>query len=267
MTANATPQPVSFPWYDSPWLCAYVEARQILGERQPALLPEFEKALEVFQVPLGFQATQLPQLLSEDDHAMIKAVIAGLQEEDLELHEFMRFGRTIVHDLPQLHALQSSLVPLISEVVGEAVEASYSFLSLYNNLGVCEVHMDAPSAKWTLDICIDQSAPWPIHVAPPQPWPEVFPEFVGDWQAQIKSDVAPGFTEYTLTPRDALVFGGANQWHYRDRLPRVAEENFCHLLFFHYIPAGSSALVQPGNWAEIFGVPELSHLQDYDYGY
>ena len=54
---------------------------------------------------------------------------------------------------------------LVSGLVGEAVEASYNFLSLYAGAASCAVHMDAPSAKWTLDICIDQSRLWTIEVS------------------------------------------------------------------------------------------------------
>ena len=38
---------------------------------------------------------------------------------------------------------------------------------------------------------------------------------------------------------------------------------FCDLIFFHFIPAGTRDLVQPRNWARIFGVPELDELAEY----
>ena len=33
---------------------------------------------------------------------------------------------------------------------------AYNFLSLYTQLDICEPHMDAPKAKWTLNVCIEQ---------------------------------------------------------------------------------------------------------------
>jgi hypothetical protein len=59
--------------------------------------------------------------------------------------------------------MQRELVARVSDLVGEEVEPSYNFLSLYTRMGIFEPHLDAPSAKWTLDICIDQSEPWPIY--------------------------------------------------------------------------------------------------------
>lgn len=54
----------------------------------------------------------------------------------------------------------------MSEAADEAVEAGYNaFLSLYDRLGVCPVHLDSPEAKWTLDLYIDQSVCWPIQVS------------------------------------------------------------------------------------------------------
>ncbi len=35
-------------------------------------------------------------------------------------------------------------------------------------------HMDAPDAMWTLDICLEQSEPWPISFSQPVDWPENF---------------------------------------------------------------------------------------------
>ena len=31
--------------------------------------------------------------------------------------------------------------------------------------------MDAPDAKWTLDLCNEQSDAWPIHFSRIMPWP------------------------------------------------------------------------------------------------
>ena len=60
-----------------------------------------------------------------------------------------------------------------------------------------------------------------------------------------------------MDPGEAVVFGGSSQWHYRDPMPEATRTDFCTLLFFHFIPAGSAALSRPENWADIFEVPEL----------
>ncbi len=170
------------------------------------------------------------------------------------------FGRFVVHNHPYFTELQRRTVPLMSEVAGEEVEASYNFLSLYGGLGVCPPHLDAPSAKWTLDLCLNQSGPWPIYVSQVEPWPQSgaasWPE-VG-WEQAIKQSPALLFTPHTLHPGEAAVFSGSSQWHYRDAIPETGKRQFCDLLFFHFIPAGSAELVKPQNWARLFGIPELN---------
>ena len=181
-----------------------------------------------------------------------------LDPAKLELHEARRFGRFIVHDLPEFTRLQHQLTELVSQAAGEAVEPSYSFLSLYTKMGVCEPHLDAPSAKWTLDICIDQSEPWPIHLSQIIPWPEAFADLEDDWQASIKADPQLNFSTEVLMPGDAILFSGSSQWHYRDPLPQGEGKRFCDLLFLHYIPKGAGEIVRPDKWAKHFGIPELA---------
>jgi hypothetical protein len=94
--------------------------------------------------------------------------VASLRPTDLELHEARTFGRFVVHDHPYFTELQQHIVPLVSAAVGEPVEAAYNFLSLYGGLGVCPPHMDSPEAKWTLDLCLNQSAPWPASPSSPR---------------------------------------------------------------------------------------------------
>jgi hypothetical protein len=169
-----------------------------------------------------------------------------------------------VHDHPFFTELQQRIVPWVSEMVGEPVEAGYNFLSLYTSRGVCAVHMDAPEAKWTLDFCIDQSAPWPIYFSEVQPWQNPAADEWKDeaWQSNIKQSRLLDFTHYTLQPGQAVLFSGSSQWHYRDPMPEASGKQFCTLLFLHYIPKGTAQLVRPKNWARLFGNPELSVLSE-----
>ena len=75
------------------------------------------------------------------------------------------------------------------------------------------------------------------------------------WAEEIRA--ATTFARYTMSSGEAIIFGGSSQWHYRAPMPQATRDGFCTLLFFHFVPAGSSALSQPENWADIFGVPEL----------
>ncbi len=191
----------------------------------------------------------------------IRAIVATLDPLQLELHEAGRFGRYVVHDHPGFADLQQQLAAVVSEVVGEPVEPSYNFLSLYTAMGVCPLHMDAPCAKWTFDLCVDQSMPWPIHFSRVQGWDEIIGTYAHPgpgWEARVRGSPQLGFTTHILQPGQAVVFSGSSQWHYRDAIPPQAGIQGCTLLFLHFIPAGTAELVRPEEWARLFGIRELA---------
>jgi hypothetical protein len=254
-TTVPVPPRVRFPWYDSVWLSSYQQARAFLARHDREKLEEFERALSVFRTEPGFQTVRLSSVFDDQILERIRRTVAGYSVAQLELHELESFGRFVVHDDPFFLELQEGVADLVSGVVGEQVEACYNFLSLYQGDARCAVHMDAPSAKWTLDICVDQSRPWPIEVSDVVPWPETWESPAGDWEDEILQTTT--FTPYTMSAGEAIIFGGSSQWHYRDPMPQATSDDFCTLLFFHYVPAGSAALSQPENWPDIFDVPEL----------
>jgi hypothetical protein len=262
LTENRPSNSQLYPWYDSVWLSKYEEAKNIIREVRPEALQTFMDAFRILHTPPDFKVKFLEQPFDEATLGEIKRVTASLQPTDLELHEARRFGRFVVHDRPFFTELQQRTVPWVSEMVGEPVEVSYNFLSLYTSKGVCAVHMDAPEAKWTLDLCIDQGAPWPIYFSEVQSWPDSVTEgWQGDgWENNIKQERSLQFTPYTLQPGQAVIFSGSSQWHYRDPLPEANEKRFCTLLFFHFIPKGTKELIRPKNWARLFAIPELDSL-------
>jgi hypothetical protein len=253
-----------YPWYDSLWLASYHSAKKIIELKRPGALSNFVDAFRVFQTRSDFEVTALAEVFDDAKMAALREAIKGLRPTDLELHEAQAFGRFVVHDHPFATELQHQIVPLVSEIVGEAVEVSYNFLSLYSAMGRCAVHMDAPQAKWTLDLCVNQSATWPIHFSDVRPWPEPSDESwasASDWEAEIKR--TDSFKTYTLEPGQALVFSGSSQWHYRDAIPAGDNRPYCDLLFFHFVPKGTFELVDPKNWARLFDMPELAGAIDY----
>jgi hypothetical protein len=250
----------TYPWYDSFWLTKYQGAKDVIQRVRPEKLPAFVAALSGLRTRPGFRTTTIPGLFDDATLATIKQTINTFQLTNLELHELKKFGRFVVHDHPVITELQKKTIHLVSEAVGEPVEASYNFVSLYKKVGVCPIHMDAPQAKWTLDLCIEQSAPWPIHVSQVVPWPEGLTIKEDDWEGAIKESPDYEFTSYTLEPGDALIFSGSSQWHYRDPLQLDGKEHFCSLVFFHFVPKGMLETVRPENWARIFGIPELADL-------
>ena len=250
----------AFPWYDSPWLASFVRAEAFMRAHHPGRLEEFVRSFDVLRTDPDFKTKHVRDMISPEDHARLKALTVAEAGSPREKHEMLRFGRLIVHDAELCTELQARLTDRISDLVGECVEPCYNFLSLYNNLGVCAVHMDAPSAKWTFDYCIEQSSPWPIHLSQVRPWPEEWRHDGGDWNQAIRTDPANRFEPFTLHEGEAIVFGGSSQWHYRDRIAQRTATNFCHLVFFHYVPAGTQHLTDPGRWAEHFGIPALAEM-------
>jgi hypothetical protein len=253
----------TYPWYDSSWLAQYWRARAIVARVAPGRLAQFVDAFRVLRTRPDFRTRILRQPFDAAALESIRAAGASLAPSQLEvhaLHEARTFKRFVVHDLPLFTALQRDVVPLVSEAAGEEVEPSYNFLSLYTANGICPVHMDAPDAKWTLDLCVDLEVPWPLYISAVQPWPEPGDaRWSGDdWQERIKA--APGlhFEAHSMKPGEAIVFSGSSQFHYRDALPRGASG--ATLLFLHFIPRGAARLVRPSTWASLFGIPELASL-------
>lgn len=255
------PSSTRYPWYDSGWLSDYARATAIVRAVRPDRLTAFLDAFRVFHTRPDFQVTLRERVFDEDTLGATRKVVASLRPSDLELHEARSFGRFVVHDHPFFTELQESLVPLVGEAAGEAVEVSYNFLGLYGRLGVCRPHLDSPSAKWTLDLCLDQSLPWPIHFSETQPWLEPDGEawLTDRWEQDVRESLP--FTTHVLQPGQSVIFSGSSQWHYRDAMPIAPGRSFCDMLFFHFIPRGTAELVQPANWPRLFGIPELATVE------
>jgi hypothetical protein len=248
-----------YPWYDSSWLAKFVQAREVIRRVRPDALVEFNQTFEVLRTRPDFQVTEFSQVFTDRVMEDIRQVTRELQSTQLELHEIVNFGRFIVHDHPFITELQDSITDLVGQAAGEPVEPGYNFVSLYTKSGVCPVHMDAPDAKWTLDLCVRQSEPWPIHLSQVVPWPEPSQYSGGDWQDLIKRAPAHQFASYSLEPGNAILFSGSSQWHYRDPHPG-GERHTCDLVFFHFVPRGMRAAVNPANWARMFDMAELDGL-------
>lgn len=256
-----------YPWYDAWWLADYARARAILTRDRPEMLAPFERALAVFEAPRDFAVSTLDHVFDEPTLETIRGTLASLRLEQIESHEAKQFGRFVVHNQPWFTELHRALVPLVTLHAGETVEPSYNFASLYGSPGVCPPHLDAPDAKWTLDVCIRQSAAWPIHFSQIVPWPAPgdWPEDERVFEEAVRTSSDLHFSAVTLEPGQAALFSGSSQWHYRDRMPPHDGRRFCELLFFHFIPAGTRDLVTPANWAGIFGVPQLAGLGRTDH--
>lgn len=247
-------------WYDSIWLSAYYRALDIVARVAPSRLEDFVRSFDILRTDPGFSACALPQVLDAATIEELRQTVAAIPMEKMEMHEMRSFGRLVVHDLPEFTAIQQALVDQVSEWAGEDLECSYNFLALYSRMGECRPHLDSPSAKWTLDICLAQTEPWALHISQVVPWPARDMRLSDDWVGDIKTNTSLDFRQHLLEPGDAVLFSGSSQWHYRDALPRDGAIRHCDLLFMHFIPKGAGRIVCPANWPSIFDVPELSDV-------
>ncbi|MEE4451354.1 hypothetical protein [Novosphingobium resinovorum] len=239
----------TFAWYDSCFLAKFEAACRMLEILAPERLEAFTDAFAPLHTRADFEVRRVSTVLAPERFTDLLAHVSTLEPGSLKSHEQGLFGRSIRHDLPILTALQKELTPLVSRLAGEVVEPCYNFLSLYHGDGRCPPHLDAPSAKWTLDVCLAQSCEWPIHFSRPGPWPRATEIALGLPK--------PAYESHVLRPNDAILFSGSAQWHYRDAIP---DGGFCHLAFLHYHPAGCNDLVDPNRWAAYFDLPALDVL-------
>lgn len=253
-----------YPWYDSVWLEHYTKAKQTIQQVRPSALDTFKDAMRPLRTHPAFRVKVLDSVLNDGTLAKVRQIVKTLRPMEYELHEARQFKRFIVHDHPYFTELQRRLTSLVSGAVQELVEPSYNFLSLCSAPGVCPVHMDSPEAKWTLDICLNQSEPWPLWISDVQPWPELASDsdtatwrHIG-WEEAIKQRASANFKAYTMEPDPGIVFSGSSQWHYRNAMPSRRSASQCDLLFLRFVPAGTSERVRPANWGRLFDIPELA---------
>ncbi len=247
-------------WYDSHFLRRFEVAKRYLAEVRPEALGAFSAGFDALKPPSGFHETPIADVF---DSATCEAIIAHsraakIDAFDMQDAENAAFGRDVVWDYPLFLQLQEQVRPRIEAIVGAPLVSSYNFLSRYGAQGKCDLHMDHPDAMYTFDYCIEQDAVWPIHVSRATYWPTA--DFARGFNPEaIIAEPELDFADHLLRPNQALLFCGSSQWHYRR--PKAAG-GFCHLLFFHYFPAGCEALVEPRRWAEHFALPELQPLCD-----
>lgn len=151
------------------------------------------------------------------------------------------FIRRYAHNVPYFVAIHRQLTEFASEQFGEPLKPSYSFLSMYDDNGICPLHIDRPQCYRTIDYLIqqDQAEPWPIRIGEPmsdeqrQALDESgagHPQTEGEIAERIAAET---WTDVLLEPNDAVLYSGTHQWHYRPkRLQGRAD-----LVFFHFVPA------------------------------
>ena len=250
------------PWYDGHWLDKYYKAKGWIQNNAPHKLKELEESINHLRTNKHFKPIRLNKALTDKQVKEAKRLINDIDNSKYEKHEILSFGRVVVHNDLFFIRIQESLIDMVSSAVDEELEISYNFLSLYSNIGVCPMHMDAPDAKWTLDICLDQSYEWPIYFSQIIDWPDLSIYKSEDWEDQILNDQRLHFESHTLRPGNGIIFSGSSQFHYINRIHRGNNNDFCNLIFFHFIPKHTKDFINPKSWPEYFNLPSLSQAFD-----
>ena len=122
------------------------------------------------------------------------------------------FNRKQVHNDPIMSVVHLMIIERTEEFLKRKLKPSYNFTSLYfEGAGACPKHTDRPPCRYTVDLCINQKKPWPLFA-------------VGEDGKEYKSELEIG---------DAMILSGTNHEHWRE--PMQGEDNFCHLVFFHFV--------------------------------
>lgn len=152
----------------------------------------------------------------------------------------MIFHRRYAHNPPYLVGIHRQLTDYASDLFGERLKPSYVFLSIYNERGICPLHVDRDQCYRTIDYLIDEDVdePWPIHIGS---------MMNDDERAEVMaSNSAPTgrkataikrgttFDECVISPNDAVCYSGTHQWHYRNQIVGRS----ARLAFFHFVPEG-----------------------------
>lgn len=247
-----------FGWYDSHFLAQFEAAKRFLAIVRPERLGGFARAFDILRTDPGFALRHVDGLFPPDTFAAIVDAVRTMPPAVLLDDEADSFGRSLTRRHPLFNALQDDLTDRVSHLAGERVVPAYNFLSLYRGTGRCDPHLDDPSAKWTLDICVEQSVEWPIWFSQVIDWPQHAPERGYSIDA-LRADPALRFEPAVLAPNTAVLFSGTAQWHFREQMAGSADD-FCHLLFLHYVPEQAGDLPYPARWAAHFDLPELDVL-------
>lgn len=251
-----------YNWYDSKFLRQFDAAKRFLSLVAPDQLEGFVSGFDVLRTDPAFGVKHVDSVFDSETFRRVIETIHALRYVELEHYENESFGRSLLRHHPFFTELQSALSALVSEAVGEQVSPAYNFLSLYRGLGRCEPHLDQPSCKWTLDVCLEQSVEWPIYFSQVVNWPAE-PPVTGPTIEELHADASLRFQSAVLKPNQGVIFSGSSQWHFRRPISGLGGD-FCHLLFLHYLPAGAEPIADPDQWASHFAISELGILKRAD---
>jgi hypothetical protein len=129
--------------------------------------------------------------------------------------------RHVAHNEGVARYIHCQLTHAVSDIVGNLVKPSYSYLAAYESGSMLERHTDREQCEFSITLCID---------ATPEPQAQV------PWPIQL--DIPDGTLRVWQHLGDGLLFRGRYLPHYRDMLP---EGYTSTSLLLHYVDYSFSA--------------------------
>lgn len=247
-------------FYDTVWLCHMFQALRVISRTAPRKLAGFVDAMVPLRTGTDFRTRTLRGILGDDEIADIKTEIRSIPTTAIDATNHKRFGHLSVRNHAYFSALQMRLTERVSELAGETVEANGTCLRLHAHPGLCCPTLESPAAKWTLEIAIDQSEPWPVRVSQSLDWPELPLTLPGRWHEIAARTERLRFASHISDQGDAVLYSASSQWHCRAAPLSGDRRAYCDVLRLHFIPAGTRELIDPSKWPRLFDVPELSRV-------
>lgn len=195
------------------------------------------KPKEPFVIKNFFQKAELGRL---------QAYLESLKTNPIMKEDIKSFSRLYCVNDPLTQKLhQTHAWDVASTVFPVPLKPSYSFVSLYRpGQGSCPIHVDRPQCFYTIDVCINQAQPWPIYVNSKEKF-LAYPIWIGGKDDEsIVEEMKNTSQEFLLEPGDALCYSGTHHPHWRNQLQ---PDNFCDLIFFHFVAADFTGSLWPSN--------------------
>jgi hypothetical protein len=153
--------------------------------------------------------------------------------------DYVQFKRNYLHNHIFTVDVHSQLTELATGIFGQEVLPTYSFTSLYEEGGMCPLHIDRNDCRWTIDYQVksEQEEPWPLRIS--RPFDEDERHRVSGTQeghpneeSQINKTIEDNeWGEVLLNDNDAVCYSGTHSWHYRPTPSKAPVD----LIFFHFI--------------------------------
>ena len=180
---------------------------------------------------MNFKPFLIKNYLPSNMLAMFQAHVEELKKSGTTLQSDTLFNRFFATNDPKFTLFQNKFVaPSLVDLFDWPLKPTYNFLSCYlPGEGECPMHVDRSQCFLTIDVCLNQSKPWPLYVNSSKDFSNHY--FKKDIQEHER--IKQASEEFIMEPGDALCYSGTNHAHWRKR---IDGDNFCDLVFFHFVP-------------------------------